>query len=297
MSDKSNRQYRDTVFRHMFTVRPDWALELCGALVGADFPPDTPIRECGAKTGLLGMRRDLAFEVGGRLVFMVEHQSSPCMNMPMRFLRYFADLVFALFLSGAELLGGRLREMPGPRFFVLYDGAEKFPDKLRLSDAFLGRGMVPPWDAPPLELVVEVVKIGRGAKSPALGRCAPLKGYARLVGLIEEGVKAGGSRDAAISGAVAKCIGEGTLKEYLEEYHKEVAEMFGVNYTFEDEIEARKHDAFEEGIEKGIEQGARGMIATAFKENYPAEVIESMRRNAGLTKEQLEELRAEALAV
>ena len=79
--------------------------------------------------------------------------------------------------------------------------------------------------------------------------------------------------------------------------------MLGYGYTQEDEMEARVLDAIEEGfkkgmekgmeksMEKGMEKGMESMLMTALQNLFPPEVIETMRKKAGISEARLEELK------
>lgn len=86
----ANRKYKDNVFRMLFKEK-DKLISLYNALSGNNLPPDTSV-EISTLFGVLynRWRNDLSFVINGRLVILVEHQSSINENMPLRFFIYMA---------------------------------------------------------------------------------------------------------------------------------------------------------------------------------------------------------------
>ena len=83
-------------------------------------------------------RCDLSFIVGDDLVVIVEHQSTINLNMPIRLLLYIAKLYENILDENSRYNRG-LKKIPTPRFAVLYNGKEPFPERseLKLSDAYI----------------------------------------------------------------------------------------------------------------------------------------------------------------
>jgi len=177
----ANREYRDSVFTLLFG-EPDKMLELYNAISGNSLPTGTPIT-VATLTDALFMDRinDLAFVIEGRLVVLIEHQSTVCDNMPLRLLLYIAR-IYERFIDGKAIYRSKQIKLPRPEFYVLYNGTAKMPDKtiLRMSDAFL--------DYPnaaanlcPLELEVAVFNVNAGHNKDAVSRSENLSGYVRFV--------------------------------------------------------------------------------------------------------------------
>jgi hypothetical protein len=128
-----------------------------------EIPPDIPVVINTLEDALFKNRiNDISFELGDRLVVLIEHQSSVNPNMPVRLLSY-AARVYEKILAGKRknaLYGKKRLVLARPEFIVLYNGTAPFPDRavMRLSDSFAAPA-VPglPADAP-LELVVKVYK-------------------------------------------------------------------------------------------------------------------------------------------
>ncbi|MDR0550937.1 MAG: Rpn family recombination-promoting nuclease/putative transposase [Spirochaetaceae bacterium] len=158
-----NPRYKDSVFSLLFG-NEDALRELYKALFGAALPLDVNITINTLENALYMTRiNDLSFEVGGRLVVLVEHQSTINPNMAVRLLIYISR-VYEKMLTGKNLYGRKRLTIPRPGFIVLYNGVEEYPDTdtLNLADAFTKASEVasalgiPLSEKPPLDLEVKV---------------------------------------------------------------------------------------------------------------------------------------------
>ena len=284
-SGKSGREYRDSVIRLLFRESKR-AIELCNALTGKEYPEDAEVVNCTPDKPLLKRSGDIAFTVSSELFMLFEHMSAPNPNIPLRCLQYCVEIIFSRFTSQKKLLRSAKVEIPTPKVYMLYNGKKRIPEKMKLSDCFMLKD-----ENANLELTVTVIDINHDSGHEALRRSPSLAGYAYLVGLIEKNLEKGHEWDEAISASIKQCMSEGVLLDFLESNYKEVLELFEYGYTQEDEMEARVLDAIEEGMEKGMEKGMESMLMTALQNLCPPEVIETMRKKAGISEARLEELR------
>ena len=83
-----NIKYKASVFSFLFSD-PDILRELYCALENINLPPDVPVT-INTLQDVLFMDRvnDISFEIGGKMVVLVEHQSSINPNMAFRLLMY-----------------------------------------------------------------------------------------------------------------------------------------------------------------------------------------------------------------
>jgi hypothetical protein len=89
---KANREHKSSVFTALFDAE-DKVRELYAALTGVECDPETPIVITTLRDVLYMDRiNDLSFVVEGRIVIIVEHQSSLNHNMPLRILLYIARI-------------------------------------------------------------------------------------------------------------------------------------------------------------------------------------------------------------
>ena len=81
---------------------------------------------------------ELAFTVAGKLVVVVEHQSTINENMLLRLLLYVA-CIYEKLVAKDSIYYHRLITIPRLDFLVLYNGTAPYPDEatLSLSDAFM----------------------------------------------------------------------------------------------------------------------------------------------------------------
>jgi hypothetical protein len=117
----ANREYKDSVFTRLFGT-PDKLLELYNAIAGSDYADESAVTINTLENVLfLDMLNDISFTVDGRLVILLEHQSSINENMPLRCLMYIAR-VYEKLMEGNAIYYQRLIKIPTPEFIVLYNG-------------------------------------------------------------------------------------------------------------------------------------------------------------------------------
>jgi len=148
-----NKSYKDSLFSFLFSD-PDILRELYGALEGITLPHNVPVT-INTLQGVLFIERinDISFEISGKLVVLLEHQSTISPNMSLRLLMYIAR-IYEKIIGDKNIYTSRAISIPRPEFFVLYNGVAPYPDEkvLRLSDAFestLAKGI-------PIEMICDI---------------------------------------------------------------------------------------------------------------------------------------------
>jgi len=278
----ANTKYKDSVFSFLFSD-PDLLRELYCALEGVDLPPDAPVIINTLQNVLfMGINNDISFEICGKLVVLIEHQSTINPNMALRLLMYIAR-VYEKIVGDRNIYTSRLVPIPRPEFFVLYNGAAPFPDEqtFKLSDAFEKAGLIglTEKEGAALELVVKAININEGRNEVLLKKCKTLAGYSAFVARMREFEKECGDRTEAMTRAVRYCRDHDILKEFFEQNAAEVMNMLITEWNLEDAQKVWYEDGVEDGIERGIEKGI---------EKGREEGRESVARNAlakGLTPE------------
>jgi hypothetical protein len=283
----ANREYKNGLFALLFSD-PVCLLLLYNALTGSSLPMDTPV-EIATLTDVLftNRRNDIAFVVGGRMVILIEHQSTINENMPLRLLIYIAR-VYEKLVDNEAIYKTKLVGLPRPDFVVLYNGRDPFPAEktMRLSDAFAGlpEGAGAAGLGGLLELAVRVVNINEGCNEHMLQKCGVLGGYSRLVGKIRRHETTESTLAGAITRAVNECIREGVLVDFLKDHASEVVNMLTLQYDAEAEKRVIREEGREEGREQGREEGreqgqADSMrIISALKKNKrPDEIASALR--------------------
>jgi len=244
---------------------PDLLRELYCALEGVTLPPDVPVTINTLENALfMGQINDVSFEIGGKLVVLIEHQSTINVNMALRLLMY-AGRVYEKIIEGRNIYSSKRLSIPRPEFFVLYNGTDPFPDNeiYRLSDSFeklkdLG---LEEKDFLSLELVVRVVNINEGRNEAIANRCKKLAEYSAFVAKARTFVKEFGSREEAVKEAVKYCKKHGILIEFLKLHAAEVLGMLFTEWNLDDAIAVAREEAMEDGFEKGRAEGLEEGIA------------------------------------
>ena len=227
MGMKTNKNFKDSVFTALFG-NPDLLRDLYNALEGVSLPPDVPISINTLENVLyMDLYNDISFEIGGKLVVLIEHQSTINPNMALRLLFYITRVLEKMVDSRTQYSKKRL-SIPWPEFFVLYNGVAPYPDKMviRLSDLFekpqdLG---LPEKTRPLLELEVKVININKGRNEAIVNRCKKLAEYSEFISTARIFLGELGNKEDAIKAAVKYCQKHGILNEFLEIHGSEAPE-------------------------------------------------------------------------
>jgi hypothetical protein len=286
---KANRGLKNSLFSFLFSDT-DVLRELCSALEGVSLPDDIPITINTLKNILTkGRYNDISFEIGGRLVVLIEHQSTINPNMALRLLMYIGRLYERL-IDDRELYASKRVAIPRPEFFVLYNGKDPFPDEriYRLSDAFLDPCELGTADSggPAMELTVKVLNINQGRNEGIARKSKILAEYQAFIAKVRECEKQGNDLEGAIRKAILYCRDHDILKEFLKRHAREVINMLLHEWNMDTALAVR----FEEGMERGIEQGMRDVALNALDEGLPLEVVQKI---TGLDIETIENLRGQ----
>jgi hypothetical protein len=246
---KTNRKYKDSVFTLLFSEKSN-LLELYNAIEKTNYGSDTDVRITTLDDALfMEQINDISFVIDGKLVVLIEHQSTLNPNMPLRMLLYIAR-TYEKIVDKDGLYSTKKMPIPKPEFIVLYNGAEECPDKqvLKLSDMFsepLGESLAN------LELAVNVYNINKGRNEELAKSSEKLKGYEFFVSLVKEYLRVM-DRGSAIGRAVSDCMRQGMLKEFFEEHGSEVENMLLSGWNWDDAKRVWQREAREDGIEEGV---------------------------------------------
>ncbi|MDR1900778.1 MAG: Rpn family recombination-promoting nuclease/putative transposase [Treponema sp.] len=268
----ANREHKASLFVTLFNT-PQALRELYNAVAGTNYGEETPIEINTLKDVLYqGIKNDLSFIIDGKFVVLIEHQSTPNPNMPLRFLLYIAE-VYSRMIDNKEFHLRTRRRLPRPVFIVLYNGLLPMPDRwvLRLSDAFEGG---PGWGM--LELEVPVVNINPGHNEKLLRKSPLLSGYGKFIEKVREEKQAGKSLEDSILSALDFCIAGGVLAEFFKLRRKEVKKMILNELTNEYALAAAREDGIEDGIEKGREKQNKAVAKNALNNGIPVEMIQKI---------------------
>ena len=251
----------------MLFADPDLLRELYCALEGVTLPQDAPVSINTLENVLfMEFNNDISFEIDGKLVVLIEHQSTINPNMALRLLMY-VGRVYEKIVEGRNIYSSKRISIPRPEFFVLYNGTDPFPDQevYRLSSSFEKAGALglAEKDAPALELAVKVLNINEGRNKEIAEKCKKLAEYSAFVAKVRAFEKELGSRKEAIKEAVKYCQKHGILMEFMELHAGEVLSMLMTEWNWDDALAVRFEEGIEEGMERGIEMGQEAGMEAA----------------------------------
>jgi hypothetical protein len=250
---ESNIKYKSTVFSTLFSD-PNILRELYYAIKGIPVNSNVPITINTLENVLfMDMMNDISFEIGGKLIILIEHQSTINPNMALRLLMYIARIYERLLKDKKNLYTKKLIPIPQPEFFVLYNGISPYPDEsiIKLSDAFVdSTSIIPDKNFPTLELIVKVLNINEGKNQLIVQKCKTLSEYSAFVAKVREFEKLQLDRETAIKEAVKYCHDHDVLKEFLEKHGKEVFSMLFAEWKLDEAKEVWQEEAKEEEREK-----------------------------------------------
>jgi len=256
----ANREYKDSVFTLLFGEK-DKLLELYNAIFDTHYGPNTDIKITTLKSALfMEQINDISFVIDGKIVVLIEHQSTLNFNMPLRMLLYIAR-VYEKICDNENLYRTKQITIPRPEFVVLYNGKDKMPPTqiLRLSDMFAKYGAANPIE---LDLEVKVYNINKGYNPEMAKRSTTLDGYELFVYKVREFEKETKDLKEAITLAINYCVERNILKTFLKTHGSEVINMVLTEWKFEDALRVREIEAKEEAnketfdkLEKLIKQG------------------------------------------
>lgn len=295
---KANRQIKNRMFSMLFGDAAS-AVGLVNALLGTNYGADAKAEIVTLENVLSsGPLNDLAILLDDILLVFVEHQSTVCRNMPYRMLEYVTE-TYKRLIAGQNIYGESRIRLPRPVFVVLYNGAKEMGDKefQRLSDsyskllpAFAGMGG--------LELGVTVININDKRNKNLVKSCKLLNQYCIFINVLRRNRKTM-TPVAAIRKAIADCIAQGVLADFLGKHRKELISMLTAEWNWEKAIkfaadenrEKGREEGREEGIEIGFERGIREekeKNAIAMKKEGID--VKTISRITGLTKGEINRL-------
>ena len=283
----ANRNYKDTVFRKLFSDRRN-LLSLYNAINGTAYTDETKLEIVTLENAIyMGMKNDLSFLIDD-VLNLYEHQSSYSPNLPLRGLFYFSSL----YREQIESVKQRLYTnsplyIPFPQYLVFYNGTKEEPERqeLKLSDLFITNGK---GATPALECTALVLNINLGHNRRLMEKCKALKEYAQFIAIIRENIAVGMIFEDAVENAVDVCIKKGILSEILRKNRAEVIEMILTEYDENEFRDFLKEEAWNEGHKAGRETGLlEGMIKTCMDFQISKEqTIAKLRKDFSMSEEE-----------
>ena len=247
----ANRNYKDTVFRMLFSNRKN-LLSLYNAVNQRDYKNPDDLEIVTLENAIyMGMKNDLAFIIDTNL-YLYEHQSTYNPNIPLRDLFYISN-EYQKLVDKKSLFSSTLQKILAPNFIEFYNGSTAIADctELRLSSAFEHLS-----GEPKLELIVTVLNVNEGHNAELMQHCNTLNEYAQYVARVRL-YAADMSLDQAVERAVDECIREGILAEFLTCNRNEVISMSIFEYDKELEEKKLRKAEYEAGHEAGFSEGEK----------------------------------------
>ena len=259
-----NRNYKDTVFRMLFSDRKN-LLSLYNAINGTKYDNPEELEIVTLENAIyMGMKNDLSFIIAMNL-FLYEHQSTYNPNMPLRDLFYISN-EYQKLVDRKSLYSSTLQKIPAPNFIIFYNGLEKKEERWEnlLSEAYENFS-----GQPNLELKVVTLNINDGHNQKLMEQCQILKEYAVYVAKVRKYAK-DKQLDIAVEQAVEECIQEGVLEGFLRKNKSEVIAVSIFEYDKEAEEKKLRKAEFEAGYESGMKSAIKMMLDTG---KYSSEEI------------------------
>lgn len=254
-----NRKYKDSVFTDLFGSDKDGKknfLELYNGLSDNDFKLDEVRLERKVIEGSLykTFNNDVSWEINGKLVVLVEHQSTVNENMPFRCLEY-VTRIYEEIVPVKERYAEKVYRLPNPDFYVVYVGKKEMPleQELRLSDAFYEK------DSSKLELVVKVKNCSDSKILPIAKNCVILKEYCQFIEIVER-VYNKHFPKRSFKKAIEIAMEQGILTDYLDRKSREVINMLCAKYDYKMDIAVKKEEAYQDGQQDKAVESAKNAI-------------------------------------
>ena len=243
----ANRQYKDTVFRMLFSEKEN-LLSLYNAVTGKAYQNADDLKIVTLENAIyMGMKNDLAFMLETN-IYLYEHQSTLNPNIPLRDLIYIG-IEYQQYVDDKSLYSSRLQKIPAPKFMVFYNGTDAVDDRveLRLSNAYEHLA-----GEPDLELKALMLNVNEGHNKELMEQCQTLKEYAIYVARVRKYASAQNLNDA-VERAITECIKEGILVDFLRKNRSEVKMVSILEYDKEWEEKKLRKAEYEAGKIDGIE--------------------------------------------
>ena len=284
-----NRKYKDSVFTDLFGSDKNGKknfLDLYNALTGTNYKVEEVklerkiIEQSLYKT----FNNDVSWEINGKLIVLVEHQSTVNENMPFRCLEY-VTRIYEGIVPPKMRYAEKMFKLPNPDFFVVYVGKKELPkeQELRLSDAFYQK------DNSKLELVVKLVNCSDSQTLPLCGTCDILKEYCQFIEIVERTYNRLFPK-RSFKRAIEIAMEQGILVDYLDRKSREVINMLSAKYNYKLDIAVKKEEAFQDGMEHKAIESARNLYANGVS-------VEIIAKSLGMTEDQVRQIVNESVVV
>lgn len=253
---------KDSVFCDLFEDRK-YALQLYKAI----HPEDEDVTEADIEDVTINNvftdqeYNDLGMTVRGRLLLMLEAQSTWSMNIIVRILLYLAHTWNQYIESTRQNRYSSTRmALPRPELYMLYVGERRSrPEWICLSDEFFEG------DRDYLEVKVRVL-YGEGKEDI-------ISQYVDFTKVYNEQLKKQGMTKEAVLETIRICKDRNVLREYLSRREKEVVDIMMALFDQQKAVEQFGYEKKEEGREEGRKEGKREVALNMKAEGMADSVI------------------------
>lgn len=229
---------KDSVFTSLFR-EPKYLLQLYQALHPEDLEATQDSIKNVTITNILldQYYNDVGFQIGEKLIILVEQQSSWSINIVVRCLLYLAQTYQEYFESTKQnVYGSKKLELPRPELYVIFTGNRKTrPELLYLSKEFFGG------DDSVLDVKDKMIYDGKEGDI--------INQYVAFTKIYNEQVKLHGRTREAVLETIRICKDQNVLGEYLSGREKEVVDimmtLFNEEYILKTYVESREKEASE----------------------------------------------------
>lgn len=244
------RKIKDSVFTNLFQEKK-YLLRLYNAL----HPEDNDVTEDDIKDVTIkhilvdADYNDLGFSVGGRLVILVESQSTWTLNIIIRALMYLIQTYHDFFKRTKQnLYGSKKVNMPKPELYVIFTGEKPKnpPDMISLAKDF--------FDGEKIAIDVEVKVLYQEDENNIIGQ------YIIFCKVYNEQRKKYGQTKKAVTETIGICKDRNVLKEYLENKEQEVVDIMMTLFDDEQVLEAYAKDIDDNATLREAKNTAKRMI-------------------------------------
>ncbi len=274
------RKIKDSVFTNLFQDKK-YLLRLYQAL----HPEDRDVTEDDIKDVTIkhilvdAAYNDLGFSVGGRLVVLVESQSTWTLNIIIRALMYLIQTYHDFFKRTKQnLYGSKKVNMPKPELYMIFTGEKPKnpPTTISLSKDF--------FDNEKIAVDAEAKVLYQEDENNIIGQ------YIIFCKVYNEQRKKYGQTKKAVTETIRICKNRNVLKEYLENKEQEVVDIMMTLFDDEQILEAYAKDIDDNATHREARENARIML-----KNRRITVEEIPNFFPKLTLEDAKELEAEVM--
>ena len=220
---------------------------------------------------------DVSMLINGRLIVLIEHQSTPNKNMPLRCLEYYVHLLYGIVPAKARYKES-LYKIPTPEFYVFYNGEKKEKSEyiMKLSDAFIDEQNSPMCE---VKVMFTNIRSKEGENLPVVQKCDILKQYCEFMEIIfrhQAELKEQPTNEemqGCYEKAINEAISKGILADYLSRKGTEVRNMFFGEYDYDLDMQVKAEEAREEGLAEGQQQKAIEAAKSFYANGVSVELI------------------------